>query len=94
MKKSLKIFLIVIAILFFVFPLMIALLGSLLVPKLLSNASSKACCIEIGGTVSEKKCVFKDLDGKELNIELNKLEDNNGINYCTDEYFNRNKSTR
>ena len=56
---------------------------------LLSTIRYKACCREIGGTVSEKNCKFSDLNGKELTIKLEEIENYNGINYCTDEYFDR-----
>lgn len=92
MKKSVKIIIVIAVVLFLGIPLVIALIGSFMVPKLLSNMSSKACCMEIGGTVSGNVCVFDDLDGTELMIELNKLEDSNGKNYCTDEYFDRDDS--
>lgn len=56
---------------------------------LLDNINGKMCCEEIGGTVSGKSCFFKDLDGTELEINYRYLEDYNGKNYCTDEYFDR-----
>ena len=89
MKKSVKIIIIIIVAVIFILPLIVALLGSFLVPKLLSNVSDKACCNEIGGTISGKYCIFEDLNGKELSVQLDKLENSNGINYCTDEYFDR-----
>ncbi len=96
MKKSTKIVLIVafvIIFIVFILPLFVALIGSMIVPKLMSNVSSKACCQEIGGIISGNSCIFEDLDGNNLNIKLDKLENNNGINYCTDEYFNRNDNS-
>lgn len=57
--------------------------------RLLDNINGKMCCEEIGGTVSGKSCVFEDLDGTELEINYRYLEDYNGKNYCTDEYFDR-----
>ena len=89
MKKSVKIVIIVVVVVIFILPLIVALLGSFLVPKLLSNVSSKECCHEIGGTISGKYCIFEDLNGKELSVQLDKLENSNDINYCTDEYFYR-----
>ena len=56
---------------------------------LLNNMNAKMCCEEIGGTISGKSCVFEDLDGTELEINYRYLEDYNGKNYCTDEYFDR-----
>jgi hypothetical protein len=60
-----------------------------IVKHLLDNISGKMCCEEIGGTISGKSCVFEDLDGTELEINYRYLEDYNGKNYCTDEYFDR-----
>jgi len=57
--------------------------------NLLSKISGKLCCEEIGGIVSNTDCIFKDLDGKELKINYRYLEDYDGKNYCTDEYFDR-----
>lgn len=56
---------------------------------LLSSIRHKFCCQEIGGTISEKECIFKDIDGTEMTVKLEDIENYNGINYCTDEYFDR-----
>ena len=40
-------------------------------------------------TISEKDCIFKDVDGTEMTVKLEDIENYNGINYCTDEYFDR-----
>lgn len=93
MKKSVKVILIVVGILIIGLPLLIAIIGSVMVPKLMSNVSAKACCAEIGGTVYGKSCMFEDLDGKKMNVRLSNLEDYNGVNYCTDEYFDRNNDS-
>jgi hypothetical protein len=63
--------------------------GDVITKYLLNNITGKLCCDEIGGTISGRSCVFKDLDGTELEIDYRYLEDYNGKNYCTDEYFDR-----
>lgn len=56
---------------------------------LLDNITGKMCCEEIGGSISGKICIFSDLDGTQLEINYRYLQDYNGKNYCTDEYFDR-----
>ena len=88
MKKLIKIVVVVVCF----FALVILLLMLLYKPskkQLVTSITGKLCCQEIGGTISGSNCSFKDLDGKDLTVKLNEIENHNGKNYCTDAYFDR-----
>ena len=88
MNKSTKIVIVVVCFFVLVFFLLM-LLYKPTKKQLVTSITGKLCCQEIGGTVSGSNCNFKDLDGTDLTVKLNEIENHNGKNYCTDAYFDR-----
>ena len=89
MNKNIKIILIILGIFIIIVPVLLVILFSFTTKPLMSSIESKSCCMEIGGTVSNNKCTFNDLDGTKITVKLSNIGNDNGKNYCTDEYINR-----